>query len=371
VKHSNPQVRELQVSVFHIPTDAPEEDGTFAWQQTTMVLVEVSAGNQTGLGYTYCSSAAALLINEDLKQHVIGASAFEIPSIWAKLVRQVRNVGRPGIASCAISAIDTALWDLKAKLLGLPLCQLLGMARPGVPVYGSGGFTSYSTQRLSEQLSGWVAQGIRMVKMKIGARPEHDPMRVVIARRAIGKEARLFVDANGAYSHKQALYYADLFRAQEVTWFEEPVSSDDLAGLHRIRERAPAMMEIAAGEYGYDEFYFRRMAEAGAVDVLQADATRCGGFSGFLRAAAVAGEFSLPLSAHTAPSLHLHVCCAAPGALRHIEYFHDHVRIEQMLFEGAPVPRQGELRPDLTRPGLGLELKRQDAEKFAAGELAA
>jgi L-alanine-DL-glutamate epimerase-like enolase superfamily enzyme len=123
-------------------------------------------------------------------------------------------------------------------------------------------------------------------------------------------------------------------------------------------------MELSAGEYGYDSVYFRRMCAAGAVDVLQADATRCKGITGFMRAAAVADAFLLPLSSHCAPSLHLHPCCAAPR-VRHMEYFHDHVRIEHMLFDGALSPVGGEIEPDLGRPGLGLELKEKDAQRFA------
>jgi L-alanine-DL-glutamate epimerase-like enolase superfamily enzyme len=240
---------------------------------------------------------------------------------------------------------------------------LLGAERRTVPIYGSGGFTSYSVERLQKQLSGWVERdGCRWVKMKIGSRPDEDYARVQAAQRAI-HGATLFVDANGAYSRKKALAFAEKFAG--VGWFEEPVSSDDLAGLRLIRDRAPAGMEIAAGEYGYDPFYFRRMAEAGAVDVLQADASRCGGITVFLKAAAIADAFALPLSAHTAPALHLHVCCAAPR-LRHLEWFHDHVRIEHAVFDGAPTPHDGAIAPDPSRPGLGLAFKEADAERLAA-----
>jgi L-alanine-DL-glutamate epimerase-like enolase superfamily enzyme len=277
----------------------------------------------------------------------------------------VRNLGRQGICATAISAIDAALWDLKARLMDVPLVRLIGAARDAVPIYGSGGFTSYAIERVAEQLGGWVAQeGCRYVKMKVGSDPARDLERARAARAAIDG-AELFVDANGAYTRKQALWFAERFAELGVTWFEEPVSSDDLAGLRFMRDQGPPGMEIAAGEYGYETDYFRRMLEAGAVDVLQADATRCGGITGFLRAAALADACMLPLSAHTAPALHLHVCCAAPR-LRHIEWFHDHVRIERMLFDGAPVPARGMIRPDLTRPGHGLELKRAEMARLAA-----
>jgi L-alanine-DL-glutamate epimerase-like enolase superfamily enzyme len=281
------------------------------------------------------------------------------------MVSAVRNIGWRGVAACAISAVDVALWDLKARLLNVPLATLLGLARNRVPIYGSGGFTSYSNDRLREQLSQWVERdGCRFVKMKIGSEPDHDVKRVTVARDAIGKAA-LFVDANGAYSRKQALFFAQRFDEIDVSWFEEPVSSDDLDGLRFMRDRAPAQMEIAAGEYGYESFYFRRMLEAGAVDVLQADATRCGGYTGFLRAAALADSFGIPLSSHCAPALHLPVCCAAPR-LRHLEWFHDHVRIERQVFDGAPAPQNGTIAPALDRPGHGLVFKQRDAERLAA-----
>jgi len=285
------------------------------------------------------------------------------PEAWDAMVASIRNLGRPGISSMAIAAVDNALWDLKARLLDVPLVQLLGAARDAIPVYGSGGFTSYTIARLAEQLGGWARSGIRMVKMKIGREPAADVDRVRAARRAIGDDAALFVDANGAYSRKEALAFADAFVQQRVTWFEEPVSSDDLEGLRLIRDRAPASIDITAGEYGYDLVYFRRMCEAGAVDVLQADATRCAGVTGFIRAATVAKAFHLPLSSHCAPSIHVHPCCAVNA--RHLEYFHDHVRIEHMLFDGALEPIDGMLRPARDRAGFGLAFKAADAAKYA------
>jgi L-alanine-DL-glutamate epimerase-like enolase superfamily enzyme len=275
----------------------------------------------------------------------------------------IRNLGRPGIASMAIAAVDTALWDLKARLLNLPLVTLLGAVRDSIPIYGSGGFTSYSLEQLQEQLGGWADQGIRMVKMKIGRNPAADVERVRRAREAIGREVELFVDANGAYTRKQALAFAEAFAAFGVTWFEEPVSSDDLEGLRLLRDRAPAGMAIAAGEYGYDLPYFQRMLDAGAVDVLQPDATRCAGITEFLRVGALCAAQSLPLSAHTAPTLHAHLCCALDQAI-HVEYFYDYARIEHMLFDGALTPLDGALQPDRSRPGLGLELRRADAERY-------
>lgn len=358
-------IKTVRVSAFTVPTDLPEADGTFSWNKTTMILAEIAAGNQTGLGYTYGDDAVALLIHKAFSKLLEGKDAFSIAESWSEMLWKVRNIGRPAIASMAISAVDTALWDLKAKLLGLPLAALLGKCRDRVAIYGSGGFTSYTIAQLQHQLAGWASQGIGMVKMKVGSHPDEDLNRVRAAREAIGRDVQLFVDANGAYSRKQALEMAECFAEYDVRWFEEPVSSDDLEGLHLIRDRAPACMEIAAGEYGYDQYYFRHVLESGAVDVIQADATRCQGVTGFLRASVLAQSFHIPFSAHTSPSVHCHPSCALTE-FRHIEYFHDHARIEQMFFEGAAKPINGFLVPDVGRPGMGLELKRKDAQKFAA-----
>lgn len=360
-----PTITSVAAHAYTIPTDLPEADGTYAWDSTTIVIAEVSAGGQSGIGYTYADRATEMLINTALADVVRGHDAMDVPGAWLAMVKRIRNLGRPGICAMAISGVDAALWDLKAKLLDVPLARLLGRVRPSAMVYGSGGFTSYTDAQLARQLSAWAEQGVCAVKMKVGTQPERDLERVRAARRAIGEDVQLLVDANGAYSRKQALAFAEAFAAEGVSWFEEPVSSDDLEGLRLLRDRAPAGMDVAAGEYGYDLHYFRRMLAAGAVDVLQADATRCGGITGFLAAGALCQAEPLPMSSHCAPALHVAACCALPQ-LRHMEYFHDHVRIESMLFEGGPRLVDGCLEPPLDRPGLGLELKRPDAARYAA-----
>ncbi len=364
--HRNVQaivIEHLEVSAYEIPTDSPESDGTLTWDSTTLVLVTVRAGGKKGIGYTYAGKPAAVLISRKLGAIVTGSDALDIPAIREAMIRSIRNEGSCGIAYMAVSAVDNALWDLKARLFDLPLARLIGMCLEGMPVYGSGGFTSYSLARIQDQLGGWVDEGINRVKMKVGRNPGKDLERVKAAREAIGEDAELFVDANGAYSTSQALEEAAGFAQYGVTWFEEPVPSANLAGLNFIRQKKPPSMDIAAGEYGYEPDYFRHMLESGAVDVLQADATRCGGITGFLEAGTICQSFHLPFSAHCAPSIHLH---AAPSlaAFRHAEYFHDHVRIEHLLFDGVQKPVNGVMKPDPDRPGFGLELRQKDAEKY-------
>lgn len=356
-------ISKVNARSFTIPTDKPEADGTISWDSTTIVIVEVGAGNKTGLGYTYSDASIAELINHKLRETIKGLDAMNPPEAWLAMQRAVRNLGREGLAATAISAIDTALYDLKARLLDVPLVTLLGAYRDAVIIYGSGGFTTYTDRELQTQLEGWaVEDGCRFVKMKVGSDPKSDPHRVTVAKRAIGGTT-LFVDGNGAYTVQQALHLAGCFAEQEVAWFEEPVSSDDLAGLRAVRERAPVGMDVAAGEYAYTTYYVRSMLAAHAVDVQQADVTRCGGITAFLQIAALCEAFQTDLSGHCAPALHLHVACAAPR-LRHLEWFHDHVRIEHMLFDGAPVPKNGAIRPNLSEPGHGLTFKEKDAARY-------
>jgi len=358
-------VTRLVASAYTIPTDAPEADGTLAWDKTTIVVVQAEAGGRSGIGYTYSDKSTVDLIRDKLAPLVLGRDAYDVGGALLSMRRHVRNLGRAGLAATSISAVDAALWDLKAKLLDIPLAKLLGMVRTAVPVYGSGGFTSYSNDTLQAQLAGWVErEGCRWVKMKVGSDPDADPERVAAARSAIGI-AGLFVDANGAFSRKRALTFADICADFDVCWFEEPVSSDDIRGLRLLRDRVPAPIEIAAGEYAYSLDDVRRTLESGAVDVQQVDASRCGGISGFLAAGQLCEAYHIDLSAHCAPSLHVHAACAVPR-FRHQEYFHDHVRIEQMLFDGAARAGDGMIAPDLSRPGLGLEFKQADAARYAA-----
>ncbi|MFE9647604.1 enolase C-terminal domain-like protein [Streptomyces sp. NPDC006365] len=370
------ELRAPVVSTYTVPTDAPEADGTLAWDSTSTVIVEVSAGDATGTGWTYGPAAVGDLLREQLAPVATGRDAFDIPALHEALCHTVRNAGRPGVAACAISALDIALWDLKARLLELPLTRLLGAAQQAVPVYGSGGFTTYHDTHLAAQLNGWVhGQHIPRVKIKIGEswgrEVARDLHRVRAARQVIGPRTELYVDANGAYTRKQAVRIGGALAEHGVGWFEEPVSSDDLTGLRLVRDAL--LCDVAAGEYGYDLPYFARMIAAGAVDCLQVDATlpHClkrrggtptGGLTEFLRAAALAQSHGLEISAHCAPHAHAAVAAAIPN-LRHIEWFHDHVRIESMFFDGALDPTGGEVHPD-GGVGHGLTLRTEEVEQY-------
>lgn len=360
------RIDEVTARACTVPTDAPEADGTIEWSSTTMVLVQAHSGDTVGTGWTYGPAACAGLVSDLLRDALLGRDAMAVAGSWSTMVARARNGTRAGSLGYAISAVDVALWDLKARLLGVPLASLLGPARDEVPVYGSGGFTTYDDHRTTEQLGHWVeGQDIPRVKIKIGeshgTHVMRDLHRVMLARQVIGPEAELYVDANGGYTAKQAVRVMRDAAAADIRWFEEPVSSDDLEGLSLVRSRVDS--DVAAGEYGIDLYYFRRMCGAGAVDCLQVDATRAGGYTEWLRAAAVAASYGLEVSGHCAPNLHAHVAIATPN-LRHVEWFHDHVRIESMFFDGALDPRGGTVTPDLAAPGHGLELRPEVAKEY-------
>ncbi|MGW2260769.1 enolase C-terminal domain-like protein [Streptomyces sp. NPDC001780] len=360
-------VESVRAHAFEVPTDGPdgrEQDGTLEWGSTTLVLVCLRSGECTGLGYTYGDVSVAAFVESALAPLLRGADAESPAALWRRAFGEIRNAGRPGVGAMAVSAVDVALWDLRAKLLGLPLFRTLPAFHDRVPVYGSGGFTNYPLARLVEQLSGWVERGIPRVKLKTSREPRRDPERLSAVRAAIGEDTELFTDANGALSRKEALYWAQRFAEEwDVRWFEEPVGSDDPDGLRLVREHGPGRLEVAAGEYVYLPRDAHGLLSAGAVDCLQADVTRCGGITGLLRIAGLAAEYHTDLSAHCAPAASAHAFCAVER-LRHLEYFHDHVRVERLLFDGTLSPDAGVLRPDPARPGLGLEVKWADAEPY-------
>ncbi|MDH2416015.1 enolase C-terminal domain-like protein [Nocardioides sp. CER19] len=359
---TDPRVASVAATAYTVPTDQPEADGTIAWDHTTVVVVEARAEDAVGTGWTFAPASGAHVVADVLAPVVEGRSALAPATAQAAMVRAVRNAGRVGLVGTAISAVDIALWDLGARLQDIPLTRWWGVEPRPVPVYGSGGFTTYSDGDLRAQLAGWVDQGIPRVKIKIGESwgscERRDLERTALARRVVGHDVELYVDANGGYTAGQAVRMGRRFDDLGVRWFEEPVSSDDLAGLATVRAGVTA--DVTAGEYGYDLATLARLAPV--VDCLQVDVTRCGGYTEWFRVAAVAAAHGLDVSAHCAPYLTAPVAAATPR-LRHLEWFHDHVRIARELVEGYADPVDGALLP-LDGPGHGLRLRREAAERY-------
>jgi L-alanine-DL-glutamate epimerase-like enolase superfamily enzyme len=354
-------VAALDVAAYTVPTDAQEGDGTLAWSETTMVVVQARAGDVSGLGWTYAPAAAARVVTDQLSPVVVGRSALAPASAYDAMQRAVRNAGRGGLVAMAVSAVDIALWDLAARLHGVPVRRLWGVSPAEVPVYGSGGFTTYDDLQLRAQLDGWLELGLPRMKIKIGEehghRVDRDLARVRQVRDTVGEDVEVFVDANGGYSVGQARHVARALEDLGVTWFEEPVSSDDVPGLQSVR--ASTTVDVAAGEYGDTLESFARLT--GAVDCLQVDVTRCGGYTGWQRVLSLARAAHLDVSGHCAPYVTVPVACL--GNLRHLEWFHDHVRIEGMLVDGVRDPADGVLAP-VEGPGHGMAFRASDAERY-------
>jgi len=360
-------VDRLDVSAYEIPTDGPdgrEADGTLVWDSTTIIVAEARGGGEVGLGYTYGDVAVAHFIDSKLRGAVEGQDALQVGALWRSQMDAMRNAGRSGVGAMALSAVDIALWDLRSRLLGAPLYRLVGGFHDRLPIYASGGFCNYSTDRLASQVSSWVERGISRGKIKTSRDPASDPARLSACRAAIGDRPALMTDANGALTRKQALYWAKRFHDEwGVSWLEEPVSSEDREGLRIVRDHGPPGLDVAAGEYGFVLRDFVDLIQEGAVDCMQADVTRCGGITALVQVGGLCAAHQIDLSAHCAPAVSAHAFCGVER-LRHLEYFHDHVRIEHLLFDGVPSPANGALQPDPTRAGLGLTLKRQDAKPY-------
>jgi L-rhamnonate dehydratase len=354
-----PRIEALEVETFRVLTGR-NHHGHLDWETATVVTVHARAGSVTGLGWTYASRAAAILIDDTLKDVVVGLSAFDVGRAHAAMNRALRNVGRRGVGAMALSAIDVALWDLKARLLQKPLVELFGAVRDSVEVYGSGGASNLEGAALVEHLGKWIACGMERVKVRIGTNPASDRARVCTAHNVLPHGMELLVDAGGAYEPKHAIDVAAWLDDEvDVRWLEEPCAADDLDGLARVRDNV--RMDVAAGQYAETDDDVTRLIPL--VDCLQADATRCGGISGFLDVAARCQAAHLPLSANAASQLHAHVGCAAP-TLRHVEHHFEHTRVDTLLFDGCLSPVRGTLTPDRARHGHGLTLKRADADRF-------
>jgi L-alanine-DL-glutamate epimerase-like enolase superfamily enzyme len=358
-------ITRITTAVYTFPTPEPEADGTLRWDSTTAVTVSLEAGGRTGLGWTYSSPAAATVIRTHLAGVVHDRDAFDIPAGWSAMRRACRNLGTRGLVMQAISAVDIAWWDLKSRLLEVPLSALFGQARADVPVYGSGGFTTLTDRQLEEQVQWWLAAGCAAMKIKIGeswgSRVDRDLARVAQLREFAGPKVALMVDANGGYSVGQAARVGTALDDLGVVWFEEPVSSDDVAGLAAVRSAVRA--DVAAGEYVADAYDVDRLLPV--VDCLQLDLTRCGGYTGWLHGAAQARARNLDVSGHCAPSLHATVAGSIPN-LRHVEWFVDHARLEPLLVDGAPEVHHGALHPRSDQPGHGMSISSQ-AEQWCVG----
>ena len=279
---------------------------------------------------------------------------------------RVRGYGRKGLAFCALSAVDIALWDLKAKALGLPLFKLLGPFRDSVPIYGSGGWTNFTVDELIAEATGWVDQGIKRVKIKVGKdfgqSEREDIQRLEAVRRAVGDDVAIYVDANNGYYPKQAIYMAKEFERYQVGWFEEPVLADDIDGLARVS--ATTSIPVATGEHEYTKYGFKELISRGGADIVQPDVGRVGGVTEWMKVAHLAHSFDLPVAPHSVQLVHLHLACATPN-LKVVEVLNVGLAGDRVWYTEFPDQKDGMWAPYPDRLGLGLELDPEAVARFS------
>lgn len=269
-----------------------------------------------GLGYTYTvgagGAAVAALIDRDLRPVILGADAERIEALWQKMWWALHFGGRGGPASLAISAVDIALWDLKARRLGTPLWRLLGGHDPRVPCYAGGIDLDFPLDRLLRQTDDNRTKGFRAIKMKVGRqRLSEDVERVAAMRAHLGADFPLMVDANMRWSVDEAIRAARMLLPHNLTWLEEPTIPDDVEGHRRIVREGG--LPIATGENLHTLYEFKQMIARGGVTFPEADVTNCGGVTAFVKIAHLAEAFNLPITSHGAHDITVSLLAAVPN----------------------------------------------------------
>jgi D-arabinonate dehydratase len=366
------KIVDVSTTVLYYPHTDPVQNGTAPPPKQgaggrTQLFVHIKTDEDLeGLGIGQGSPGVRQVIDTDLRHALIDQDPFNIEKLWADMFWRVRGYGRKGIAFCALSAVDIGLWDLKAKALGLPLYRLLGPYAESVPIYGSGGWTNFTVEELVAEMMGYVEQGIKRVKMKVGkdfGRSEReDTERVAAVREAVGDDVALYVDANGAYYPKQAIYMAKAFQQYQVGWFEEPTLADDIQGLAEIRRSID--IPVATGEQEYTKYGFRDLISGGGADIVQPDVARVGGVTEWMKIAHMAHGFNLPVAPHAAQLVHLHLACATPN-LKVVEYMNTVLEGDRVWYTDFPAQKDGMWSPFADKLGLGLELDPRAVEKWS------
>jgi len=356
-------LRDPEGFVIQDSTIFPPKEGAQG-RSALFVHIKTDEGIE-GLGTSAGSTAVQAVVEDSLKEVLIGEDPFNIEKLWNLMFWTVRGVGRKGIAFCAISALDIALWDLKAKALNLPLYRLLGPYTDTVPVYGSGGWTNFSESELVAEQVGYVERGFPRVKMKVGKdfgmSEDEDVKRLAAVRKAVGDDVEIYVDANNGYYAKQAIRMSQIFEQFDVKWFEEPVLADDIEGLSVISQSTT--IPVATGEHEYTKYGFKELISRGGADIVQPDIGRVGGVTEWMKVAHIAHGFNLPVAPHAYQLIHLHVACATPN-LKVVEYLGVSDQSDRVWYTEFPEPVNGMWSPYPDRPGLGLELDPDVVKKF-------
>jgi L-rhamnonate dehydratase len=362
------KITDVRTTQLRVPDLPGIQDATIRHRDTgrggLFIHLDTDAGiSGFGIG---SGSGTRAVIHDMLKPLLVGQNPLHHERLWDDMFWRVRGFGRKGVAFTAISAIDIALWDLKAKHFGVPLYQLLGPYTESVPIYGSGGWTSFSEKELvSEQLS-YVERGIPRVKMKVAKDFGHceaeDLQRLKAVRKTVGDDVEIYVDANNGFYAKQAIGFARKMADHNVGWFEEPVLADDIAGLAAIAKAID--IPVATGEHEYTKYGFKELIAQGGADIVQPDVGRVGGVTEWMKVAHLAHAFNLPVAPHAVQLVHLHLACCTPN-LKVVEYLGVAEETDKLFYTEVPEPKDGMWSPFPDRPGLGLELDPKAVERYA------
>jgi len=354
------KISKVEVHLVSAPVKAGFSDATRKVETVGYTVVRITTDQGLeGFGITYHEvggEATKCLILKNMAPKLIGRSPLETEVIWQEFFHYLRGVGRKGLMFCALSAVDIALWDLKGKIVNLPLYKLLGGNKTKVPVYCSGGWTSYSDEELVDEMESMVGQGYSMIKFKVGVEggrnPRRDIERVRKVREAVGPTVALLLDANNCWDSATGVQFANNVREYDIMLLEEPVFADDIPGLARFRRGTD--IPLATGEHEYTKFGVRDLVLNEAADIVQTDGGRAGGYTELLKIAAITQAWNLKFAPHALENIHIHLVSAVPNAL-FLERLLLFEGITAQVYKNAPLPRNGYMEiPD--QPGLGLEL---------------
>lgn len=358
-----------KIETFYIPVKPDQDVSDSTWKLETMGYVVVRITTEdgiTGFGYTYDVAGEAVreLITKTMSRVVVGRNPFETEAIWTDVMNLMRGVGRKGLVLCALSIIDIALWDIKGKAMDMPLYRLLGGNRTSVPVYASGGWTSYSEHELLEEVDRFKDLGYTKIKMKVGVdfgqSPKTDIRRIRAVRNHLGDDIDLMIDANNAWDASTAIKVAYALSDCNLFFFEEPVIADDIPGLATVKSKIT--IPVATGEQEYTKYGARDLILGGAVDILQMDVTKCGGITEWLKIAAIAQAWNIPFAPHAMHYAHMHLVAAAPNGLM-LENLFMHQKVNDLLLVDPPVPKNGYLKiPD--KPGCGIDINEEHLRTY-------
>jgi len=358
------KIVDVKSVLVSIPLEKPKLISTRSIHSREYTVVKVLTDEGiVGIGYTM--GACASIVEKNLRGLLIDEDPFCVEKLWNKMFYGNLRAGRKGEVIRAISAVDIALWDIMGKAVDKPLYKLLGGYRDKVPVYASGGYyqESKGIDGLVKEMTSYVEQGFKAVKMKIGRLSiKEDVERVKAVREAIGDDIQLMVDANNAWDILTAIRIGKELEKYSIFWLEEPVMPDNL---HANRKVADALdVPIASGEIEYTRWGFHTLIENRAVDIIQPNAFVCGGISEWIKISALASAWDVPVAPHNAQDIHVHLAAATSNSLN-VEYFlpsEDIIKFSELLIEPNK-PKDGYMEVP-QKPGLGIDLNEKAIERY-------